>query len=1367
MWQGNILVWNCRGIVNQETQRALIDMVQAKRPQLIFLSETLASQKLIDTITGRVGFVGNFCFPKQKDSRGLALLWGPEVHVDFRSSSPHHIDVEVCESGALASWRFTGIYGVASRTERNQTWSMIETLAQQNCSLPWLMAGDFNEIMSHVDKSGGVPRAATAMNKFGQTMVLAGLLDMGFVGCKYTWSDKFTKERLDRGFQTVQWRDLYPFSRVITLPPSDSDHNTLLVEVRLEKTVLRRHTRKFRFEEGWYGNEQCSEIIHRNWVIPLTGNVLQQLGTKIKNAGCQLMQWHRVEFQKHKTELHEIQGKLFDIMKQPYSPMQYEVQQNLHVRQSQLLSLQEKYWKQRSRALWLKEGDRNSAFFHRKASNRKCRNTIKGLQDENGEWHNDPRTIKHMLLEYYQKVFANEGVDDDAISTVFRATPMKVTAFMNADLTLPYSDEEIKVALFQMHPSKSPSPDGMSPFFFQKYWHIVGLDVCLAIRNFLEKGESWDESNFTHICLIPKIKNPTDASHFRPIALCNVIYRICSKVVANRLKRWLPEIISPLQSAYVPGRLISDNTLVATEVAHFMHKLRTQAEGFFSLKLDISKAYDRLEWSLFLQAILTKLGFASNWINMIMRCVTSVSYAILVNGEATTTVKPTRGIRQGDPLSPYLFILCAEGLSALISQVVHSGSIHGLQMCPQAPTLHHLFFADDSLLFGSATPEECSAFREILNTYERASGQKVNFQKSSVVFSNNVTVATQTALASILEVNCVKEHDRYLGLPLRVGRSKTERFQYIKEKLSKKLVSWKSKILSCAGKEILIKAIAQTMPLYAMNCYLLPKGLCDDIHQLCASFFWGDTDEKKHIHWRSWENLCLTKHEGGMGFKNLYAYNLAMLAKQGWRMITNSQSLIAQIFKARYFPNCSFWDAELEAPSFSWRSILEGRPVLKAGTKWRIGDGSQVHIWNDAWIPNCPSYLIHRPENTTFERVSDLIDHQNQTWNFASVSTLFNPNVVHHILSIPLPRNSMHDQLIWSYEKRGFFTVKSAYWAAREQVLGSALATTSSGNPFKELWRRLWRTKVPGKVHICVGRACNNLLPTRERLLSKGYKGDVHCLLCNHVCESTAHLFCKCPIALDILSAAPFSLQHTLLPNLNFKEWMLEQSLHLKAEVFEKLVMIIWGLWRNRNAKLWENKMQTVTDIKLGCFTWLEDFQKASKPALQTAMQTTKIWKPASALKLNVDGAYLEHRIKGGVGGILRDSMGHFTSAYLKPVNYVSSAFHVELLAIREGIDLVQKFKLQQVVIETDCLLAVNAIHSSAPNLSSLGSLINDIQAAMRCNPGVQITFASRSCNRIAHRLANIAYESAQGVVWSDSIPDCIIDLVQQECTPF
>ncbi|XP_062019524.1 uncharacterized protein LOC133736108 [Rosa rugosa] len=395
---------------------------------------------------------------------------------------------------------------------------------------------------------------------------------------------------------------------------------------------------------------------------------------------------------------------------------------------------------------------------------------------------------------------------------------------------------------------------------------------------------------------------------------------------------WLPDIVSSLQSAYVLGRLISDNTLVANEAAHFMHKLRYQEEGFFSLKLDISKAYDRLEWS-FISAMLTKLGFDPSWIQIIMKCVTSVAYSILLYGEPSPRIAPTQCIRQGDPLSPYLFILCSEGLSPLISQAVQHQVIQGLKMCPQAPTLHHLFFPDDSILFGFATMAKCMHYKRIHDIYENASGQK--------------------------------EHDKYLGLPMKVGRSKSAIFAYIKEKLTKKLVNWKAKILSAVGKEILIKAMAQTMPF--------------------------------------WERLCLTKDEGGMGFKNVFAYNLAMLAKQGWRLLTNPNSLIARLYKARYYPNNSFWEAELgDSPSFSWRSILQGRPVLKAGVQWCIGDGTQVNIWNDRWIPDCQQYLLHKPSDCVFELVSDLIDHGTRTWMSAAVYTIFPPDIAQKVVCIPV-----------------------------------------------------------------------------------------------------------------------------------------------------------------------------------------------------------------------------------------------------------------------------------------------------------------------------------------------------------------------------
>ena len=224
-----------------------------------------------------------------------------------------------------------------------------------------------------------------------------------------------------------------------------------------------------------------------------------------------------------------------------------------------------------------------------------------------------------------------------------------------------------------------------------------------------------------------------------------------------------------------------------------------------------------------------KMGFHEKLISLIMQCISTVSYSVIINGSVNACIHPIRGLRQGDPLSPYLFMLCADGFSSLIKDAARNQVLSGISICKGCPMVSHLFFADDSLLFCKATDRECRKLVEILELYEAVLGQKLNKDKSSVFFSHNTPQERRSEVIGILGPMQDTRHNKYLGLPSIIGRSKMEEFAEVKERVGKKLARWKEKMLSMGGKEVLIKAVAQVVPTYTMSCFFLPKGLCEEI----------------------------------------------------------------------------------------------------------------------------------------------------------------------------------------------------------------------------------------------------------------------------------------------------------------------------------------------------------------------------------------------------------------------------------------------------------------------------------------------------------------------------------------------------------
>jgi hypothetical protein len=286
------------------------------------------------------------------------------------------------------------------------------------------------------------------------------------------------------------------------------------------------------------------------------------------------------------------------------------------------------------------------------------------------------------------------------------------------------SEEEIVEALSSLGSTKAPGPDGFTTLFYKKYWSIIKSEVILSIKNFFIENSLPRDQNHTFIALIPKLSGFQSTHQYRPISLCNIFYKIISKILATRLKFYLPKIISPLQSAFVPNRNIQDNTILAHELLHFFKSTRGNG-GFMFLKMDMEKAFDRMEWP-FILSIMEKLGFSSTWISWIGLCISSTSFSIILNGSLFGNFSPERGLRQGDPLSPFLFILEVEVFSRLMFKEERNGSIKGLRIARNVAPIHHLFFADDLLIFGKASVAEATSIKNCLDKYCKWLGQQIN-----------------------------------------------------------------------------------------------------------------------------------------------------------------------------------------------------------------------------------------------------------------------------------------------------------------------------------------------------------------------------------------------------------------------------------------------------------------------------------------------------------------------------------------------------------------------------------------------------------------------------------------------------------------
>lgn len=513
----------------------------------------------------------------------------------------------------------------------------------------------------------------------------------------------------------------------------------------------------------------------------------------------------------------------------------------------------------------------------------------------------------------------------------------------------------------------------------------------------------------------------------------------------------------------------------------------------------------------------------------------------------------------------------------------------------------------------------------------------------------------RTEISTMLGVTNDLQSSKYLGLPSLVGRSKKKVFGFIKDKVWKKVQGWRAKSISQAGKTVLIKNGTQSIPSYCMSCFLIPKTLCQEIERILKKFWWSSNKRhNKGMSWLSWSELSVSKQRGGVGFRSLYGFDIALIGKQCWKLMQEPQSLVARMFKARYYPDSHFLQAKSQAGAgFIWSGMITAKEVLKKGCRWVIGDGKRINAVRDPWLRNKEGFCVDQSTDYGLSNipVADLILQDARKWDEGKVSRLFSDEDARLILTSPIPLNPNEDRVVWHSTTNGQYSVKTGYHLWSDASLSRSNVIQGSG------WSKLWNLDIPHKVKTFLWRFCRNTVPVRRRLSAKGVALPIICPMCGADVEHKLHLFFDCYFAKSCWQYVGLQLDMSLVEFA--PEWLFQKLGSASQEELILIARVLWGIWFFRNKKVWDAK--TVNNMVAMDWSakFFADWKMARACSVETASgsrvsrpQYSHRWTPPASgvLKMNVDAAITAGADSFTIGIIVRDSEGRFVNGKVQSI---------------------------------------------------------------------------------------------------------------------
>uniref|UniRef100_A0A803P465 Reverse transcriptase domain-containing protein n=1 Tax=Cannabis sativa TaxID=3483 RepID=A0A803P465_CANSA len=1071
------------------------------------------------------------------------------------------------EAEGRRPWWFSGVYGPCSYKDRVAFWDELAGLSII-CGDMWCLGGDFNVVR----------RVQEKLN-----------------------SNSWTKKML---------------VRIV------SDHSPVV----LDSNPPSWGPSPFRFDNQWLEHTTFSKSFESWWQkAEGAGWEGTKFMSKLREVKGNITEWSKKTYgNKHVIKIAmERRLMLLDSLEASNEWNQSLMEERRAIKKEwqQLVFEEERGVWMKSKCKWAKEGDANSRFFHNLLNARKSRNTISRIEREDGSFLEEKEEIVKEIISFFSSLYTSERRAGNSIEGIdWHAIPDDSARHLER----PFDESEVREAVFSCEGSKAPGPDGFSLALFQSQWEVIKEDLMKVVKSFERDGSIQGSINETFICLIPKKLGSCRVRDYRPISLITSVYKIIAKMLSIRLRGVLGETILETQSAFVEGRQILDSVLIANET---VEDYRSRGRSGLVFKIDFEKAYDRVEWE-FVDVVLGKKGFGEIWRKWIKGCISSTSFSVFINRAPRGKFSGSRGLRQGDPLSPFLFTLVADVLGRMTNKAVSTGNISGFLVGKERVQVSHLQFADDTIFFVE-NEQSLHKLLRVVEAFCAISGLKINLSKSQLLgICMDEEIVSRLARRIGCEVGSWPL--QYLGMPLGGSPRKWSFWEPVMDKCAKRLDGWKCAFLSKGGRLTLIQSVLSSLPLYFLSLFKAPRSVTKALEKMMRDFLWEGSESSGGEHLVAWDEVCRPRHEGGLGIGRLELRNKSLLMKWLWRFPLEQNSLWHRVVVSRYGRADNLWDSKKGSrlsPKGPWRDISDLYDEFLGLVHFKLGRGDRIRFWEDVWIDDYPLVsafpdlaVISEGRNTP---IKELIVDEGlpggwvESWNFKFRRNLMDrelPSLISLMQKVEHVRvlSISEDSRIWKPDPSGVFSCKSAFsWMV-------------SNPSFRVLdWTKsLWKSCAPSKVKVFGWLLALEKVNVHDKVQKRKpflYISPGWCVCCKGSGESVGHLFLECKFIgriwryvlgeFGLSWVMPRSVSHLIASKLIGSK--------RKTKLWKSAILAtIWAVWLERNARIFEGttkseeeslvKGSPYTDLDWGtCHDSKEIHHRSSAEAEYRAMVNT------------------------------------------------------------------------------------------------------------------------------------------------------------------